>query len=196
VSLRRLRPVALLLGLAVATTRSAAAAGDAAPAPSSPDSSAAVTPPHLPSPNVAALLSTLAVAVPLIASTQVAKDADSETRNRAQIALVATAIVVGPVVGYVYGGCEQRGFAGLGLRAAGAGVIAALAVSASSAGEGGATAIFPAGIVAAVVVGSAIWDMATVDDKVAKRNRTVTVSLRSGTAPFSGAPALVLDLRR
>lgn len=150
--------------------------------------------PHYHSPNVAAALSNLAVIVPLVVSSQVDKHADSKTRNRAQAPLIAAGIIAGPAVGYIYGGCARRGLTGMGLRAAGGAVVLALAAAGSSVGEGGGGVILPGIGVAGVVVASAIWDMGTVANTVDARNRRLGLGVRVGAAPFSGAPAIVVDL--
>ena len=187
----RLARAAVLAALGALLAAGTSAAADSL-ATANPAPRPLGTAPARPSPGVAALLSNAAVALPIIASTQVAKHADTRTRNHAEYALVSAAVVAGPAIGYLYGGCAGRGLRGAAVRAAGVGAIAGLAAGAPSLGDAAAGLIVPVGIFGVIVAGSAIWDMATVGNTVAARNRA---RLHAGAAPFSGAPALVIELR-
>jgi len=83
-------------------------------------------------------------------------------------------LIAGPSMGYFYGGAPGRGWLGIGIRTAGVGgMIVSFAASWDCSGSecGTGLAFFTLG--AAITVGSAIYDIATVKSIVRKHNQSL-----------------------
>lgn len=157
----RLTPTFLL----IAATAASAAAQDIRPAP---DSVPAVRVAIFPSPQTATWLSVGVTLAPLALRSFSGSGADPYGGSLATLALL-----VGPAAGYWYGGVPGKAWPGLlirtgGLLIASAGAVGCLGdlyVTTCSSGE---TAAMFGG--ALIVVGSAIYDIATVGKKVRDHN--------------------------
>jgi hypothetical protein len=105
--------------------------------------------------------------------------------------------LVGPSLGFFYGGCWGKGLAHVGLRAVAMLVVLAALLSAElgDVGEETKAAFGVAGV--CVYLGSVIWDLATVKKAVRKRNAAVGArkGLDVSLAPFILAKAKGAGIR-
>jgi len=127
-------------------------------------------------------------------------------RGGSGIQLIATGVLIGPSLGYFYGGCTVRGITGIGIRV---GLVALTAVAADAAARsssGGSSGSFLEGVGAVLgvaLVGScvitihAIYDIAKVKSTVRKHNRQFqerSLSLVPTYFPDLDAAGLALQL--
>lgn len=127
-------------------------------------------------------------------------------RGGSGIQLIATGVLIGPSLGYFYGGCTVRGIKGIGIRV---GLVALTAVAADAAARsssGGSSGSFLEGVGAVLgvaLVGScvitihAVYDIAKVKSKVRKHNeklRARSLGIVPTYSPNSDAPGLALQL--
>lgn len=151
------------------------------------------------SPGVAAILSHAGIVLPIIVSSRIRNENSDDRRDR-QAALVGLGIVVGPAIGYWYGGVPARGTRG----AAGRMVCALVAGSSyyylDSANEPdlGTVGFVVLGLAATGTAGVwALWDAATVAPRVEARNRQVR-AVSWGVVPAvtpSGSPGVAVAAR-
>lgn len=124
------------------------------------------------SPRTAFLLSVLGTTFPFALSL-----ASNRIQSNVFTFAVGSAFLVGPSLGFFYGGLIGRGLVGVGLRALGGGLMVIGIVNLVEAifGEENSaesvTIPFYAG--AGIVIGSIIWDLATVKSAVRKRNEKI-----------------------
>ena len=111
-------------------------------------------------------------------------------------------VLLGPSVGYFVGGHPVRGVQGglgrMGLTALGAGLFGVGLTQGLSYGNDdmALAAVIAAGAVGVVIIGSAVYDMATVHASVDRHAAEVArYRLESMRAPGSGAPALAITVR-
>jgi hypothetical protein len=110
----------------------------------------------------------------------------------ATLILAPVALVGGPAAGYFYGGLPGRAWTGIGIRTVGLGaMIGAFGVcgwdcSSADGAYNAAWALFIGG--SAILLGSAVYDMATVSGAVRKRTRAEALVLPPSP---SGSPARV-----
>jgi len=128
---------------------------------------------HFPSPRAATWITIGSTIAPMVAGAAIA----SRTQERGGSALFLAGVVAGPAMGAWYGGTLSGSWNGTLLRAGGVALAAAAAsgcsrsarsLSGCSAGE--ATAVVGG---AALALGSAIYEMATVGDRVREHNSEV-----------------------
>jgi len=118
--------------------------------------------------------------------------------------LVLGGLLLGPSLGYLYGGETGRGLRGIGVRAGVVAVTGLAAAGICSAGcnffeddngaFGAAAVILLAGIVTTSVL--AIRDVVRVDDAVRARNGRRALDVRVAYSPEARAPGILLTLRR
>lgn len=163
---------------------------------------------QLKSPGKAQALSSLSTAVPVFAGSVWAINSGM---GAAQIALIGSGIVVGPSVGYFYGGCSKKGISGAIIRL-GTGAFTAFAVGSikdkernENAGlldfDMGPIIRYAVGVVGcSVVLIQAVSDMARVRSAVEERNESlacqngIKVSLSPIFFADSGAGGLELQV--
>lgn len=111
-------------------------------------------------------------------------------------------VLLGPSVGYFVGGYPVRGLQGglarLGLTVLGAGLFGVGLTQGLSYGNDQVAlgAVIAAGVVGVAVIGSAVYDMATVHASVDRHAEEVArYRLEGMLAPGSGAPALAITVR-
>lgn len=192
------------LVFAAALLVTAASASGAGPEPLLPSAQLSREVAQSPSPDVARRTSVRHTAFPcLVGGALLVAGAAGEQSNGVLLAgglLVAEGLVLGPAMGYVYGGVPGNGSFGVGLRALLLlGPVAVTYASSDSWGEDdrhrAATALAIGAAAAAI---SAIHDIRAVRDRVERQNRLLTeptsVRLGPATGPFSGAPGLAVTV--
>ncbi len=147
-----------------------------------------------PSPETARLLSTLGAVAPLAVATVIGH---SNGPEELALGLTAAGFVLGPSVGYVYGGDAGRGMAGAGIRGAlaGIGLLGFLGCDACGLGDTDAAGGIGAGLILAAMV-HAVRDVVLVDGRVRARNhRKADIHVRAALSPESRTVSLVVAWR-
>lgn len=134
--------------------------------------------PKLPSPSRATKLSLIATALPVAAGIVLHKDESEGSSNDIAGVLVISGVIIGPSVGYFYGGCAGRGGVGIAIRTGvviGTVVALAAVVDAHEGDEfldfsGLAAALTVVGIGGALILIDAIYDIVRVDGTVRHHN--------------------------
>lgn len=179
-------------------------AAPAEPAPGSGPTPAGVRPAETRTakpagPGTAALLSNGGLVLPIVASTMV-RNENADARRGRQLALVGLGVVVGPALGYWYGGVPRPGTRGMIGRLACAAVASAgcLYLEHTEELDVLTLGVGVAGLAGAGAAGVwALWDAASVAPRVEARNRRLRSVSWSVDPPVSasGTPALALSVR-
>lgn len=130
---------------------------------------------------------------------------DKDPDRTLPLVLIATGVMFGPSVGYVYGDCGNRGGAGILIRGivGTATITTAYTVANSIHSDGfmdfsGAIAGLTIGVVGgAVIVVDAIYDLSKVEQHIRAQNDKklgTTLGLAPGIYPYSGTPTLNLHV--
>ncbi len=122
----------------------------------------------------------------------------TENPNRAlPLALIASGVVIGPSVGYFYGGCTEKGFISIGKRIGIIGGTFLLGYTPLTDASGGSylhgVMLLSAGV---FTIASAYHDIAVVDDTVRKHNASLAnISIAPTYISSAGAPGVELTIR-
>lgn len=115
------------------------------------------------------------------------------------IVLAVPGLIIGPSLGYFYAGLPRRAWTGIGLRFAGiGGMVSSFAICGWDCGPGDdsydlAWVVFISG--AALTAGSAVYDIATVEGAVRRKNEALlSASMRIVPAYFADAKAVGLKV--
>ena len=152
---------------------------------------------NLKSENAALALSALGTLIPVALGVATVGASEGPDGSLLPGIMIISGILVGPSLGYFYGGLPWRGLASIGLRVGGTVAVgAAIAISWDNPDNSSAEMLAWSG--AALLVGSMVYDIASVKRTIRKHNRSLGGKALIVTPAYfaiSGAPGIRMQIK-